>query len=103
MSSWATRSPGADANALYVESGGNPFYLEQLARSPDREPRGAAAHDESSLAAIGVPSIVAAALAEELALLSAVRTSRAGRSGGGGRPLRARAGRGRGRDARGGR
>src|SRR4051812_20190686 len=30
---------GPDANDLYVESGGNPFYLEQLARSPDRKPR----------------------------------------------------------------
>jgi DNA-binding NarL/FixJ family response regulator len=60
----------ADATVLYEESGGNPFYLEQLARSLDRA--GAAIptiHDETSLAAI-VPSAVAAALTEELALLS---------------------------------
>jgi ATP/maltotriose-dependent transcriptional regulator MalT len=60
----------ADASVLYEESGGNPFYLEQLARSLDRAGRAAAVHDETSLAAIGVPSTVAAALAEELALLS---------------------------------
>jgi DNA-binding NarL/FixJ family response regulator/tetratricopeptide (TPR) repeat protein len=59
-----------DASVLYAESGGNPFYLEQLARSLDRATGAAAAHDETSLAAIGVPSTVAAALAEELALLS---------------------------------
>jgi ATP/maltotriose-dependent transcriptional regulator MalT len=59
-----------DAGALYLESGGNPFYLQQLARSLDRASGAPAAHDETSLAAIGVPSTVAAALAEELALLS---------------------------------
>jgi ATP/maltotriose-dependent transcriptional regulator MalT len=59
-----------DASALYVESGGNPFYLEQLARSFDRTSGPPAVHDETSLAAMGVPSTVAAALAEELALLS---------------------------------
>jgi len=58
----------ADSDVLYVESGGNPFYLEQLARSLDRS--GAAPQDEASLAALGVPAPVAAALAEELALLS---------------------------------
>ena len=60
---------GADATVLYEESGGNPFYLEQLARSLDRADGAAAVHDETSLAAIGVPSTVAAALTEELALL----------------------------------
>jgi DNA-binding CsgD family transcriptional regulator len=59
-----------DASVLYAESGGNPFYLEQLARSLDRAGGAAALHDETSLTAIGVPSTVAAALAEELALLS---------------------------------
>jgi ATP/maltotriose-dependent transcriptional regulator MalT len=57
----------ADASALYHESGGNPFYLEQLARSPDR------AADASNIAALslsGVPSGVAASLSEELSLLS---------------------------------
>ena len=60
----------ADATVLYEESGGNPFYLEQLARSRDHAPAASAAHDEASLAAMGVPSAVAAALTEELALLS---------------------------------
>src|SRR5204863_83514 len=60
----------ADAGVLYAESGGNPFYLEQLARSLDRAGGTAAVHDETPLAAIGVPSTVAAALTEELALLS---------------------------------
>ena len=60
----------ADANALYEESGGNPFYLEQLARSIDRAAPAAAAHAEMPLEAIGVPQTVAAALTEELALLS---------------------------------
>ena len=61
---------GTDANVLYEESGGNPFYLEQLARSPDRAGEATAVHDETSLAAIGVPSTVVAALTGELALLS---------------------------------
>jgi len=60
----------ADATVLYKESGGNPFYLEQLARSLDRAGGAAAVHDETSLAAIGVPSTVAAAISEELGLLS---------------------------------
>ena len=55
-----------DPDVLYVESGGNPFYLEQLARAGG----GTAVHDEASLAGIGVPATVAAALAEELGLLS---------------------------------
>ncbi len=64
---------GAAARALYEESGGNPFYLEQLVRgmrrgggsSADAEPLAAAVE------AIGVPPAVAAALAEELGELSA--------------------------------
>ena len=59
-----------DASVLYAESGGNPFYLEQLARSVDRAGGATVVHDETSLAAIGVPPAVAAALADELALLS---------------------------------
>lgn len=60
----------ADPDVLYVESGGNPFYLEQLARSLDRVRGAPAVQDETWLAEIGVPATVAAALAEELALLS---------------------------------
>jgi ATP/maltotriose-dependent transcriptional regulator MalT len=58
-----------DARVLYAESGGNPFYLQQLARSLERA-GGAPAVDETSRAAIGVPPTVAAALTEELAQLS---------------------------------
>jgi DNA-binding NarL/FixJ family response regulator len=57
-----------DADALYAESGGNPFFLEQLARSPS--PAGAARADLAGLGDLGVPPMVASALAEELALLS---------------------------------
>lgn len=59
----------ARAEALYEESGGNPFYLQQLARALDRTAEAASAAAEIS-PAIGVPSAVAAALAEELAVLS---------------------------------
>ncbi|MGZ5418488.1 MAG: helix-turn-helix transcriptional regulator [Nocardioides sp.] len=57
------------ASTLYDESGGNPFYLEQLARSLDREKRGPRA-TLMVPADLGVPPPVASALAEELALLS---------------------------------
>src|SRR5262245_42698964 len=58
----------AKAIVLYEESGGNPFYLEQLARS--LEPAGADTPvSEISLTGIGVPPAVAAALSEELTLL----------------------------------
>src|SRR5439155_25530700 len=53
------------AGELYDASGGNPFYLEQLARSGDGETArgaGARAGDE-------VPAAVAAAIAGELAIL----------------------------------
>ena len=58
------------ADSLYAESGGNPFYLEQLARSTSRAggPDGGA--PALDLAEIGVPQAVAAALAEEIELLS---------------------------------
>jgi ATP/maltotriose-dependent transcriptional regulator MalT len=59
----------ADATSLYEESGGNPFYLEQLARWGDRSESAGPAH-EPVLAGVDVPAAVAAALAEELALLS---------------------------------
>jgi DNA-binding NarL/FixJ family response regulator len=59
---------GAAATALYEESGGNPFYLEQLARSLALERT--ARLPELSPRDLDVPPAVAAALAEELALLS---------------------------------
>ncbi len=54
--------------ALYEESGGNPFYLEQLVRSLalERTPN----VPELSPGDLDVPPAVAVALAEELALLS---------------------------------
>jgi ATP/maltotriose-dependent transcriptional regulator MalT len=62
----------ADRSALlYQESGGNPFYLEQLARSPARAPQFTSA-PEISLTGLDVPTAVAASLAEELTLLSDV-------------------------------
>ncbi|HEV8097635.1 MAG TPA: BREX system ATP-binding domain-containing protein, partial [Gaiellaceae bacterium] len=61
---------GAVATALYEESGGNPFYLEQLARSAGRGLQPRPATSEPSLAELEVPPMVAAALTEELALLS---------------------------------
>jgi ATP/maltotriose-dependent transcriptional regulator MalT len=65
--------PGIDAaraSALYEASGGNPFYLEQLARTRDLSAAAGTGTEELS-EAIEVPSAVAAALAEELAALSA--------------------------------
>lgn len=55
--------------AIYDESGGNPFYLEQLARTwkhRDTEPPAAVELGST----LEVPSAVAAALSEELSLLS---------------------------------
>ncbi|MFL6010153.1 MAG: AAA family ATPase [Gaiellaceae bacterium] len=60
---------GDEAAVLYDESGGNPFYLEQLARSLGRHGEAAAAADVS-LSGIEVPAAVAASLSEELGLLS---------------------------------
>ncbi len=59
----------AQAAALYEEGGGNPFYLQQLARPLGRAAGTAPAAAGVSLA-IGVPPAVAAALAEDLAVLS---------------------------------
>jgi DNA-binding NarL/FixJ family response regulator len=60
---------GAAADALYEESGGNPFYLEQLARSAGRD--GAARPlGDVSLSGAEVPRAVLAALAEEVGQLS---------------------------------
>jgi ATP/maltotriose-dependent transcriptional regulator MalT len=53
---------------LYAETGGNPFYLEQLARADGtRVAEGAPAAD-----AVGVPGAVLASLAEELGRLPAL-------------------------------
>ena len=52
---------GPRADAVYDETGGNPFYLEQLAR--------AGAEGSAPMAGVDVPPMVSAALGEELALL----------------------------------
>ena len=62
---------GALADALYGESGGNPFYLEQLARSMHGRAPPAPAAAAATLAGIEVPPAVAASVTEELALLAA--------------------------------
>jgi len=58
--------------ALYAESGGNPFYLEQLARTAGLSPRATPLPSGETVIAEseGVPPAIAAALAEELARLS---------------------------------
>ncbi|MFL5902803.1 MAG: AAA family ATPase, partial [Solirubrobacteraceae bacterium] len=58
----AAKLVGAAAEAVYADSGGNPFYLEQLARR--HGPASGHVHLE------GVPDRVAAALASELDALS---------------------------------
>jgi ATP/maltotriose-dependent transcriptional regulator MalT len=58
-----------EAGTLYEETGGNPFYLEQLARSLLRA-EGAKPARQIVLDGFEVPPTVVAALAEELALLS---------------------------------
>jgi ATP/maltotriose-dependent transcriptional regulator MalT len=65
------RFDAVGATLLYEESGGNPFYLEQLSRSPTRARRTTSA-PEISLVGLDVPQAVAASLSEELALLSDV-------------------------------
>jgi predicted ATPase len=57
----------AELAVLYRECGGNPFYLEQLARSPARA---LASSGATPPTALGVPPAVAASLTEEFALLS---------------------------------
>jgi hypothetical protein len=59
----------AGAALLYEESGGNPFYLEQLARASTGAAR-VALGSQSSVAELRVPAMVVVALSEELALLS---------------------------------
>ena len=60
---------GGVAAALHDQSGGNPFYVQQLARALHRRLDAMPAAAELSLAGIDVPPTVAAALTEELALL----------------------------------
>ena len=90
----------AAAALLYEESGGNPFYLEQLARSLDRADTDAAGVPEMS-SAVGVPfdrSRVADRGADPVV---GHVTRRTRRGGGGRRSIRAGAGGGGGRHIRG--
>ena len=65
----------AAAAATYEESGGNPFYLEQLARAPSPAD-GHATAGGVSLGGLRVPRGVATALIEELAALPTRRVAR---------------------------
>ena len=56
------------AASLYAESGGNPFYLQQLARTAGSARVPAAG--EAAVGDVEVPAAVAVALAEEMVLLS---------------------------------
>ena len=58
------------ADQLYEESGGNPFYLEQLARSDGAAGAARRPLAGAGLEAVGVPAAVIASLTEELGLLS---------------------------------
>src|SRR5918995_4865427 len=60
--------PDQLTETLFEESGGNPFYLEQLARAP--EPAGTPDRLHVSVEGLHVPPLVLGALTEELALLS---------------------------------
>ena len=73
---------------LYADSGGNPFYLEQLARALDRAASRVGAAATPTFADLRVPPLVVAALAEELALLARGRARGAERCGRRGRSLR---------------
>jgi predicted ATPase len=59
----------ASASVLYDESGGNPFYLEELARSLDRAGSVSSGHG-ISLEGLEVPITVAVSMNEELSLLT---------------------------------
>jgi len=63
------RVPGDEAQRLYIASGGNPFYLEQLARISSSKP-GSVRADAGDRHA-DLPPLVAAALTEELGALDA--------------------------------
>ena len=60
----------ARADALYEEAGGNPFYLQQLARSHGTDAAALRPADGGALQEVGVPAAVIASLTEEIGLLS---------------------------------
>jgi hypothetical protein len=61
----------ARVDEIYEEAGGNPFYLQQLARSHGTRGAGGPPLAGAALKAVGVPAPVIASLAQELGLLSA--------------------------------
>ncbi len=61
----------ARGDLLFEESGGNPFYLEQLARSAAHGAAGTRPAQSPALDGVGVPRAVVASLSEELNLLTA--------------------------------
>ena len=66
-------SPGpgpGESRAIYEDSGGNPFYLEQLARAVTRRPSGRRVRDPDAPQLPGVPEAVRLSLARELEALS---------------------------------
>ena len=62
---------GATQARLYRESGGNPFYLEQLARTAQPGARGPVGETDQPSGSWSPPAVVAAAIREELVQLSA--------------------------------
>ena len=90
--SCSARASTAEATALYERERRQPV-LPRAARARAAAPARAAAGDGVSMAGVEVPRAVAAALTEELALLSRCDAPRARGRRRGGRPVRARAGR----------
>jgi DNA-binding CsgD family transcriptional regulator len=64
------RDGDTNASVLYEESGGNPFYVQELTRSLARASGARFRSDVLDLGGVEVPSMVAAALLEELSLLT---------------------------------
>jgi DNA-binding CsgD family transcriptional regulator len=64
------RDGNVNASALYEESGGNPFYVQELTRSLGRTGGAVPQGDALTLGEVEVPPMVAAALLEELSLLT---------------------------------
>ena len=94
----ATTSGRERADVLYEEAGGNPFYLQQLARSQGAPAR--PAPGQGDLEAIGVPGAVIASITEELGFLLRRHPPGAARRGRRRRPVRVRPRRRRGRRGR---
>ena len=63
------RPDAAGLAGLHAQTGGNPFYLEQLRRAPGAGAGGSSPVVDGGLLELGVPRAVVVALDEELALL----------------------------------